>query len=142
LTAEYFGELAGKYSIERSSRANDGIVPPIRKYGGQPQLEDEAFKLEPGQLSGLINIDNKFIILFCEGYTKPIDVKFENVKKEIEDDIREKKQRMAMAEYYNHLQDVATIDNFLEPELSHTPKKDAARQPAVPTAYNAPQAQR
>ena len=50
-----------------------GQVPPIRMYGGQPQLEEEAFKLQPGDLSGVINVDEKFIILFCEGYTKPID---------------------------------------------------------------------
>ena len=30
-TVENFGELAGKYSIERSSRALLGEVPPIRK---------------------------------------------------------------------------------------------------------------
>ena len=61
------------------------------------------------------------------------------MKKDIEDDIREKKQRLAMAEYYQHLQEGATIDNFLEPELSHSPSKnEASRQPAVPTAYNAP----
>jgi parvulin-like peptidyl-prolyl isomerase len=136
---EYFGELAAKYSIERSSRALYGQVPPIRRFGGQTQLEDEAFKLEPGQISGLINVDDKYIILFCEGFTKPIDVKFASVKKDIEDDIREKKQRVAMAKYYQYLQDAATIDNFLEPELSHSPNKnDAARQPVVPTAYNGP----
>jgi hypothetical protein len=37
------------------------------------------------------------------------------------------------------LQEGATIDNFLEPELSHSAKQnESARQPAVPTAYNAP----
>ena len=67
-----FGELAAKYSVERSTRANFGEVPPIRMYGGQPQLEEEAFALQPGDLSGVINVDDKFIILLCEGYTKPI----------------------------------------------------------------------
>ena len=45
--SENFGELAGKYSIERSSRALQGQVPPIRQYGGQPELEKEAFALKP-----------------------------------------------------------------------------------------------
>ncbi len=138
-TVDYFGELAAKYSVERSSRALYGQVPPIRRFGDQPQLEQEAFALKSGDLSGVINVDGKFIILFCEGYTKPIEVSFASVKKDIEDDIREKKQRVAMAEYYQHLQDGATIDNFLEPELSHSPSKnEATRQPAVPAAYNAP----
>ena len=136
---EYFGELAAKYSIERSSRANQGQVPPIRRYGGQPQLEEEAFKMAPGDLSGVINVDEKFIILYCEGYTTPVPVDFASVKKDIEDDIREKKQRLAMAEYYRHLQETTTVDNYLEPETSHSPSKsDSARQAAVPAAYNAP----
>ena len=75
-TVENFGELAAKYSIEGSSRALKGEVPPIRRYGGQPLLEEEAFALKPGDLSGVIQLDDKYVILFCEGYTKPIDVDF------------------------------------------------------------------
>jgi parvulin-like peptidyl-prolyl isomerase len=139
---ENFGELAAKYSIERSSRAMEGLVPPIKKYGGQPILEDEAFSLKPGELSGIIQLDDKFVILFCEGYTKPVDVKFADVEKEITDDIREKKERLAMNEYYERLQAKTTIDNFLDPEASHLPNKAIAAPqqagPAVPTAYQTP----
>jgi len=141
-TVENFGELAAKYSIERSSRALYGEIPPIRRHGSQPVLEEEAFALKPGDLSGVINVDDKFIILFCEGYTKPIDVDFASVRKDIVDDIREKKQRLAMTDYYQRLQDKTTIDNFLDPEASHSPgKSDTAQQAggqAVPAAYNAP----
>jgi len=149
LTAENFGELAAKYSIERSSRALEGQVPPIRRHGGQKVLEDEAFALKPGGLSGVIQLDDKYVILFCEGFTKPIDVTFESVKKDIVEDIRDKKERLAMNEYYERLQESATIDNFLDPAASHSPSKlpkdlpqgDASRQqagPAVPTAYETP----
>ena len=140
--ADTFGELAGKYSIERSSRALQGQVPPIRQYGGQPELEKEAFTLKAGDLSGVIEVDDKYVILFCEGYTKPIDVKLAEVKKNIIEDIREKKERLAMHEYYDRLQDMTTVDNYLEPSASHSPRRDAGLQPvagsAVPTSYNAP----
>ena len=136
-TVENFGELAAKYSIERGSRANEGLVPPIKRFGGQPQLEQEAFNLKPGDLSGVINVDDKYIILYCEGFTKPIDVTLASVRKDIEEDIREKKQRLAMAEYYEHLQQTTTIDNFLEPELSHK-VGPVVPQSGVPSAYNAP----
>ena len=144
-TVENFGELAAKYSIERSSRALEGQVPPIRRYGGQPILEDEAFALKPGDLSGVIQLDDKYVILFCEGYTKPIEVAFDSVKKDIADDLRDKKERLAMAEYYDRLQEASTIDNFLDPAASHWPNKgtgakDLSRQQAdlkdaVPAAY-------
>ncbi len=141
-TVENFGELAAKYSIERSSRALEGQVPPIRRYGGQPLLEKEAFELKPGELSGVIQLDDKYVILFCEGYTKPIEVAFDSVKKDIADDIRDKKERLAMSEYYDRLQDSTTIDDFLDPAASHSPSKgEAQRQQtgaAVPTAYETP----
>jgi len=145
LTAESFGELAAKYSIERSSRALDGQVPPIRRNGGQPLLEEEAFALKPNDLSGIIQLDDeKCVILFCEGYTKPIDVDFASVKKDIAEDIRDKKERMAMNEYYEHLKASTTIDNFLDPAASHTPRPtqaDASQTQVggtVHTAYDAP----
>ena len=143
-TVENFGELAGKYSIERSSRALDGQVPPIRRHGGQPLLEEEAFGLKPGDLSGIIQLDDKYVILFCEGFTKPIDVDFASVKKDIIEDIRDKKERLAMNEYYDHLQASTTIDNFLDPAASHAPRPPQADTSspragqAVPAAYAAP----
>ena len=54
------------------------------------------------------------------------------MKKDIVDDIREKKQRLAMADYFERLQDTATIDNFLDPAASHSPSKGdrPGRRPA------------
>ena len=87
----------------------------------------------------MINVGDNFIILYCEGFTTPMPVDFASVRKDIEDDIREKKQRLEMARFYEHLQQTTTVDNYLEPELSHSPSKsDIARQPAVPTVYDAP----
>ena len=71
-TAENFGDLAAQYSIEPGSQAMHGEVPPIKKYGGQPKLEEEAFSLRPGEISGMIQVGDKFVILRCEGFTKPV----------------------------------------------------------------------
>ena len=51
-TVKNFGDLAEQYSIEPGSRSLRGEVPPIQKNGGQPLLEQEAFSLKPGELSG------------------------------------------------------------------------------------------
>jgi len=134
-TAEFFGTLAEQYSIEPGSQALRGEVPPIRKHGGQPALEKEAFSLKPGELSSIIQVGDKYVILFCEGYTKPIDVKFEEVKDEIHKDIYEKKLRLAMAEYFEHLQETATIDNYLA-GTSHTPQPKPAFGPQPPDKQN------
>ena len=71
-TSEYFGKLAAQYSVEPGSQALQGEVPPIRRHGGQPILEEEAFKLQPGELSGVIQVEDKFVILRCEGRTEPV----------------------------------------------------------------------
>jgi parvulin-like peptidyl-prolyl isomerase len=141
-TVENFSDLASKYSIEPGSRALGGEVPPIRQYGGQPLLEKEAFSLKPGELSGVIQLeDERYVILFCEGRTKPIEVTPAQVRADIEQDVREKKQRLAMAEYFEHLQDSAAIDNYLA-GTSHSPIKPVAgtgqSKDVAPTVYSAP----
>lgn len=121
-TSEYFGELAAQYSIEPGSQAMHGEVPPIKKHGGQPRLEEEAFQLKPGEISGVIQVDDKFVILRCEGYTKAANVDFASVREEIRDDLREKKLRLAMGDYFETIKEAATVDNYLA-GTSHAPKK-------------------
>jgi len=112
---DFFGALATQYSIEPSSRALEGKVPPIKKFGGQPLLEKEAFALRPGELSSIIQIpDNsgaKYVILLCEGHTKPLDVTMESVRDLLHQDLYEKKQNIAMATIFDQLKDDATIYN-------------------------------
>ena len=126
-TSEFFGELAAQYSIEPGSNALRGEVPPIRKWGGQPILEKEAFALKPGELSGVIQAGDKFIILRCEGYTEPTGVKFADVREDIRKDLYKKKLRLKMAEFFENLQDSATIHNYLA-GTSHSPK-EASKAP-------------
>lgn len=110
---EFFGELANKYSVEPGSRENFGQVPPIARHGGRPQLEQHAFELEPGELSGLINVGKQWVILKCLGFTKPVEVDINEVKDELYKDILEKKTRVAMNQKFNQVHSSAQIDNFL-----------------------------
>ncbi len=112
-TDQFFGELAHQYSIEPASRSNFGKVPPIRKHGGQPLVEREAFKLKPGELSGIIAIGDQFVILRCLGRTQPVVTDFNLVKNELYAELQEKKLRIAMAEEFDRLRESAQIDNFL-----------------------------
>jgi len=112
-TVEYFAKLAEEYSEETSSGSLGGQVPPLQKHGGQPILEREAFKLEQGELSGVIQVGEHFVILFCEGYTEPVKVEMQEVRDLLEQDIYEKKVRVAMAKRFDQLRQSATIDNFL-----------------------------
>ncbi len=144
-TSENFGDLAAEYSIEPGSQALRGEVPPIKKNGGQGKLEEEAFKLKPGELSSIVQVEDKFVILRCEGYTEPVKVDFAQVEKMIRDDLYEKKLRTEMAQRYEQIQNAASIDNYLTGSSRAPNRKPlgdpeevnaAARQ--VPAAYQQP----
>lgn len=131
-TREYFGELAEKYSVEADSRALRGEVPPIQKHGGQPVLEDVAFKLAPGELSSITQVGERFVILLCEGRTKPEQVDLAQVRNTIYKDVQEKKLSQAVGNYFQELRDRATIDNFItgttqSPKLGPAQPQPAAR---------------
>ena len=130
-TPETIGDLAEQYSVDPTSKALRGEVPPIQKYSGQPALEREAFALKTGELSGIIQIADRFMILLCEGYTKPVEVTFDEVREELHRDIFEKKQRIEMARYFTHLRESASIDNFLA-GTSQSPKS------SIPAASKMP----
>jgi parvulin-like peptidyl-prolyl isomerase len=127
-TAEFFGDLAEEYSIEPSSRSLRGEVPPIRKYSGQPQLEEAAFALVDGQLSGIIQVADKFLILRCEGRTEPIGVTMAEVQVELQRDILEKKTRLAMSDEFDRLRSGARIDNYLAGTSQAPVKSSDAKQ--------------
>lgn len=120
-TAEYFGKLAAQYSIEAGSSVLDGEVPPIQRHGGQPLLEKEVFGdpntgekgIQPGEVSSIVQLADKYVILFLEGFTTPTKVDYNEVKELIYEDIHEKKLRLKMAEEFTRLQDSAAIDNFV-----------------------------
>lgn len=113
-TDEFFGNLAEQYSVEPVSQSNFGKVPPIRKFGGQPAIEKEAFALKPGELSGIIATGDKYIILRCQGLTDPVVKDYDAVKEELFKSITERKSRQAMAQKFDELKAKAQIDNFLE----------------------------
>src|SRR5262249_5648975 len=93
--------------------ANGGKVPPIRRFGGSPMIEEEAFKLKAGELSGIVSVDGQFIILRCQGRTKPVQTDFKAVRGEVGKGIQEKKLRLLITKEFERLREVAQVDNFL-----------------------------
>ena len=113
-TEQGFGELASKHSIEPVSRSNFGKIPPLRKHGGRPALEEVAFALQPGEISGVVAWGEQFALLYKQGETTPIVQDFQAVRDEIYKEIMEKKLRLAMHARLDALHASAQIDNFLE----------------------------
>jgi hypothetical protein len=115
-TEIFFGKLAEQYSVEPVSSSNQGKVPPIRKHGGQPAVEKEAFGLKPGELSGIIATGGKYLILRCQGFTEPVVTDPAAVREELLRDLTESKTTRLMADRFDKLLASSEIDNFLEVE--------------------------
>ena len=129
-TAEHIGNLAETYSADPTTKSLRGEVPPIRRWGGQPAIEREAFALKPGELSGVIQVADRFMVLFCEGLTEPAQVSQAEVRDELYGDIFEKKQRIEMGRFFTRLRENAAIDNFLA-GTSQSPPGAAGGAPSV-----------
>jgi parvulin-like peptidyl-prolyl isomerase len=111
-TDPFFGKLAEQYSVEPVSASNLGKVPPIRKFGGQPAIEKEAFALKPGELSGIVATGGQYVILRCQGFTEPVVTDASAVRDELLRDLTETKTQRAMADRFEQLKETSEIDNF------------------------------
>jgi parvulin-like peptidyl-prolyl isomerase len=137
-TIDFFGDLAAEYSVEPTSKALRGEVPPLGRHGGQPQLEEVAFQLQDGQISGIIQVADKFIILRCEGRTERVSVDQETVRDILFRDIFEKKLRMAMGQKFEEINAQARVDNYLAGTSRQPEKpKGSVQQPVAVRADTA-----
>lgn len=127
-----FGKIAEQFSTDPSSKALQGQIPLIQRYGGQTMVEEEAFKLQPGEISGIVTMRDSFVILYCEGFKEAQNVSFADVKDLIHDDIRDKKERIEMGKAYAKLKESATVNNFLAGTI-HTPNKQASKNSPIDT---------
>jgi len=112
-TEKFFGELANQYSTDIQAKNNFGKVQPIPMHGGFPALETEAFKLNPGEVSAVVQMEGSWIILYCRGRTQPVTNDYDAVKQDLHDSILNRKTLIAMNEYFGLLRSSAHIDNFL-----------------------------
>jgi hypothetical protein len=103
-----------------------------------------AFGLQPGELSGIVQLGERFVILKCEGRTEPVEVNPQEVSDILYQDIYEKKLRMAMGQKLEEIRSRARIDNYLAgttqaPErvkpdpAGAAPRVDSAVRPTVGT---------
>jgi parvulin-like peptidyl-prolyl isomerase len=76
-------------------------------------VEEEAFRLKPGELSGIVAVEDKFIIMKCLGRTQPVVHDMSEVRDELFREIHEQKLRAAMNREFDRLRRAATIQVFL-----------------------------
>ncbi|MFV0442390.1 MAG: peptidylprolyl isomerase [Planctomycetaceae bacterium] len=109
-----FGHLAQEVSADPNTRPLGGVIPPIQRYGGNDKIEEEAFRLKVGDVSPVIDIgENRYVILKCEGHTKPVTNNIEDVRAQLHEQLLEEKTQEAVAKVFEGIKTRSTVVNYL-----------------------------
>ena len=130
-TQENFGDLAEKYSADPETRVGRGVVPPIARHCGQLKLEQEAFSLKPGEISQIVQVDDSLVILYCLGIEPPAITDINEVRQDLITDIFSKKEKLAIAQYYEGLLAQTAVDNYLTGESRNPGVEQALQQETI-----------
>jgi parvulin-like peptidyl-prolyl isomerase len=104
-----FAEMARMHS-ESSSREAGGDLGFFNKGELTEQLDQTAFALEPGQVSGVVRLDTAFYILKVEEKVPEKVKTLDEVRKEVADAIFEEKLSAQMDRYVRGLRERAIIE--------------------------------
>ena len=121
-----FEQLAAKLSVDPNSRALGGQIPPIPRFNGNLTLENAAFKLKQGEISGVIEIaPSRYVVLKCEGRTEPVVTDIEDVRSTLYDELKESKIQAEVAKTFEQIKKKTIVDNYLT-QTSNRPERTAA----------------
>lgn len=128
-----FGRLAREFSADPNTRPLGGVIPPIRKFGGSDKIEAEAFKMRVGEISPLIDIgEGRYVILKCEGFTKPIVDDIRQVEQQLQEQLVEEKTQEAVAQVFDILKYRSSVVNYVTGKSSGGPQVSATPQTGLP----------
>jgi foldase protein PrsA len=128
-----FDAIAREFSADPNTRPLGGLIPPIRRNGGDPRIEEAAFAMQPGQISELIQVEgvvDRYVILKCEGFTEPIVNDIREVWDELLAQITEEKVQESVAVTFEKLRESAEIHNLLTQTSSEGSPYASVRRPS------------
>jgi parvulin-like peptidyl-prolyl isomerase len=114
-----FPTLAKQHSQDEASASVGGLIPPIRRFAGNSQIEDVAFALQENQISDVMQMADQWIILQAVKKmpaANPSPQAMAMVKEQINDEIRDAKVRDAATELFRQLQEQAQVVKVLGDE--------------------------
>ena len=114
-TPEDFEKLAQQHSVDPSSKALGGKIPPIPRHSGSKELEDVAFKLKKGEISPVVQVGlSQFVILKCDGRTKPTVTELTgDIEEILVQELKEEKTQEAVAKVFEKIKGEARVTNYV-----------------------------
>jgi peptidyl-prolyl cis-trans isomerase SurA len=108
LAGEPFARLAGEYSTA-SSRANGGLIGPVRADELAPQLRDLLVSMNVGDVTGVLRVPRGYQVLRLESRTEAKVKRFEDARGDIGSRIGDQKLRAERERYLDRLRQQASI---------------------------------
>lgn len=112
----------------------EGLVEPISRWSitGDNTIEDEAFKLQEGEVSRLIDTPVGTVVVKCLGFVEPRkDVNFEQVKPELIKEAIDKKITVEVPKLCEQLKAQAAPVYILQPANVKTADQDRQAQQLI-----------
>ena len=110
-TAQDFGLLAEKIS-EDDYRVNMGDHKWVHRDQMPPQMLEPALKMQPGQVSDLIQVDGNYVIFRMNRHVVAGKVKFEEIKDRLRAELQKRKADELRAKLNEKLRKNAKIENL------------------------------
>jgi peptidyl-prolyl cis-trans isomerase SurA len=131
-SGEDFATVAMNYSEDPETAANGGDLGFTPQSGLQktdPQTRDAVMKLKPGQYSGVIIVGNpqtkqvfgyRVVKLISKEPAGQRELNDPRVQQAIRDQLRERREQLLKAAYYDVIRDQAKVENFLAEQILKT----------------------
>lgn len=142
---QLFEEMCKTYSIDEATKPFAGRCQPIGHYSTFGEIEQLAFSLRPSELSKIVTVQEGHLMLLCVAhiparkdvtFTTPVDEKSkETVREFLTNDLKEKKQRIEIANSFKTMHDGAKFQNYFKNEFEAETLNPAliVKQPSTPS---------
>jgi parvulin-like peptidyl-prolyl isomerase len=116
-----FKSLAKDHSEDPASASVEGLLPPIRKFTGDDELEAIAFNLQPDQISKIFSAGEMNVVLQCVKHLPPASVpatQMQEIQNRIKAELEDFKLRGMAESVYTTLRTSSNVTMVLgKPEL-------------------------
>jgi hypothetical protein len=107
-TSEEEFERMARSQANPNLAATGGQIMPISRYSGNPEVEQEAFRLKPGELSRVIGTPEGAVVLKCNKRVPPDTSKsLEHERASLEKEVFDKKIQQEIPKVFNELRNQA-----------------------------------
>lgn len=125
VTPDNFSRLAKQYSFDRTG-ANDGDLGTLTPGSAVPAFEKAAFGLDAGEISGVVETDFGFHIIYVRNKQEAISIKFEEARETIKNDIKKRIITVGLINYYRDLLGGANIKKYADIDENLLKKLESA----------------